>query len=180
MYPDKTLTPKEATRLCMLGTLAAGDVTYADIARSVRIFTGALLGPSLDVLASAIELLRLEGLVVFSEAESEDREKTPLHMTASGRHELVSLLKAPIRENGGEYNRLVVALKVRFLHVLEPKDRQEQIEMLLDAADAELGRLDTLDSVHGGESDLFKAWLSQERATVEARSAWLEAIQATL
>ena len=180
MYPDNTLTPKEATRLCMLGTLAHGDSTYAEVARSVRTFTGALLGPSLDLLASAIELLRLEGLVEFAEPDTDDRDETPLHITEAGRAELTSLLKAPIRENGGEYNRLIVALKIRFLHVLETEDRCEQIDELLDAADAEIGRLDSLKSEHEADSELFTAWLAHERASVDSRTKWLKKIRTSL
>lgn len=179
MYPDNTLTPKEATRLCMLGILAFGPQTYGDVARSVRAFTGALMGPSLDVMASAIELLRLEGLVDIVD-DTNDRDTTVLKISEAGKDDLIALMKSPIRENGGEHNRLIIALKIRFLHVLSSEDRREQIDNMIDAADAEIGRLSQLEQSQTGESDMFRAWVSQERASIEARSAWLEAIRAAL
>ena len=63
MYADNTLTPKEAIRLCALGTLAAGPIRYADLATSIRHFISRITGPSLDLMAESIELLRYEGLV---------------------------------------------------------------------------------------------------------------------
>ena len=58
MYADNTLTPKEAARLCALGTLADGPLTYEELARSVRHFLDRLQGPILDVMGSSIELLK--------------------------------------------------------------------------------------------------------------------------
>jgi DNA-binding PadR family transcriptional regulator len=179
VYPDNTLTPKEATRLCMLGLLAFGPQTYGDVARSVRAFTGALIGPSLDVMASAIELLRLEDLVEVVD-DTGDRDTTLLGITDAGQRELQVLMKTPIRESGSEHNRLIVALKIRFLHVLPVEERREQIETMIDAADAEIGRLSKLEETHAGESDMFRAWVSQERASIETRSAWLEAIHSAI
>jgi len=60
---------------------------------------------------------------------------------------------------------------------LKPEDRREQIDELLDAADAEIGRLDSLKSEHGADSDLFTAWLAHERASVESRTKWLAEIR---
>ena len=63
MFSDNTLTPKEAIRLCALGTLAQGHSRYSALANTVRHFVGHVLGPSLDLMGTSIELLKYEGLV---------------------------------------------------------------------------------------------------------------------
>ena len=63
MYADNTLTPKEAVRLCALGTLASGPVRYSALATSIRHFISHITGPSLEVMGTSLELLKYEGLV---------------------------------------------------------------------------------------------------------------------
>ena len=53
----------EAIRLAALGSLAGKPQRYAEVAGEVRHFVGRLIGPSLDLLGSSIELLRFEGLI---------------------------------------------------------------------------------------------------------------------
>ena len=68
MYSDSTLTPREAIRLCALGTLAgrsqatSSPMTYDELASAVRHFVSRITGPSLDLMGESIELLRFEGL----------------------------------------------------------------------------------------------------------------------
>src|SRR3546814_12947694 len=45
VYRDNTLIPSEAVRLLSLGMLAGRPMSYAELARSVRPFTGRVLGP---------------------------------------------------------------------------------------------------------------------------------------
>lgn len=63
MFSDNTLTPKEAVRLCALGAIASKPMRYSELAGSVRHFTGRIMGPSLELMGTSIELLRYEGLV---------------------------------------------------------------------------------------------------------------------
>ena len=63
MFRDKSLMPKEAIRLSALGLLSRDPMSYAALANEVRHFTTRFWGPTLDVMASSIELMRLEGLV---------------------------------------------------------------------------------------------------------------------
>ncbi|MCK5621032.1 MAG: hypothetical protein KAJ11_01985, partial [Alphaproteobacteria bacterium] len=63
MYRDNTLIPAEAVRLAALGGLADGDKSYGDLAREIRFFVARIVGPSLDLLGTSLELLRLEGLI---------------------------------------------------------------------------------------------------------------------
>ncbi len=48
MFADNTLTPKEAVRLCALGTLALGPTRYGGLANSIRHFISRITGPSLE------------------------------------------------------------------------------------------------------------------------------------
>src|ERR1700754_4992348 len=112
MYADNTLTPKEATRLCALGTLAVEPMRYSELATSVRHFIGRILGTSLDLMAPSIELLKYEGLVrpVNGKGMEDDAE---LAITDKGQVELHSLLTANLRSGATELNKLIISLKFR-------------------------------------------------------------------
>ena len=112
MYADNTLTPKEATRLCALGILADGPVAYAELASGVRHFVTHVMGPSLGVLGTSIELLKHEGLVT---PISGDKDKAVLKITDEGLSELKTLLTAKIKTAENDLNKLVIALKFRFM-----------------------------------------------------------------
>ena len=139
MYPDNTLTPKEAIRLCALGTLALGPSHYSALAGAVRHFVGRVLGPSLDLMGTSIELLKYEGLVeaMGGDGMADDAE---LIITDAGRDELHVLLTANLRTSASELNDLLTALKFRFLHLLNRDDQQAQADMLVDICDGELAR----------------------------------------
>ena len=82
MYRDNTLIPSEAVRLLALGILADGERDYGDLAGEVRRFTSHVVGPSLDLVGSPIELLKVEGLI--EPAEGGDRkEEARLRITAA-------------------------------------------------------------------------------------------------
>ena len=73
MYRDNTLVPREAVRLLALGILRTREITYSELAAEVRHFTGHMVGPSLDLVAPPIELLKVEGLVeTVGEDEGDD------------------------------------------------------------------------------------------------------------
>lgn len=176
MYADNTLTPKEATRLCALGTLATQSMSYAELAGAVRHFISHMIGPSLDVLGTSIELLKYEGLV---DAEGQD-DGAILTITDAGRDELNTLLTANVRGAANEFNNLIIALKFRFLHLLGLDEQRTQADLLLDASEIELGRLLDLRSHHSDEPGLLANWLDHEIAQVEDRIQWLEALEAEL
>ncbi len=170
MYADNTLTPKEAARLCALGTLAGGDLTYGELASSVRHFMDRVQGPSLDIMGSSIELLKYEGLV---DTLSGDGDEAVLSMTSAGRGELHSLLVADVRPGATDLNKLIVALKFRFLHLLEDKDQREQADTLIDTAETELARLADLRDHHDDEPGHLGAWLDHEIQQLQTRIDWL-------
>ena len=67
-----------------------------------------------------------------------------LAITEKGRAELKRLLKASLRGPVGEVNKLIIALKLQFLGVLELEDRLLQVEMLAETFEQELARLNDL------------------------------------
>lgn len=172
MFADNTLTPKEATRLCALGTLALTPMRYSALATAVRHFIGRVLGGSLDLMAPSIELLKYEGLVrpVSGKGMEDDAELT---ITDQGRAELHTLLTANLRSGATELNKLVVGLKFRFMHLLDPADRREQAEMLSDVCEEEIARLQDLRQSQDGDNGYLAAWLDHDIGQLEARRAWL-------
>lgn len=181
MYPDNTLTPKEATRLCALGSLAVADepLHYRALATTVRHFMDRVLGPSLDLMAPSIELLKYEGLIrpVEGQGFSDDATFT---LTEQGHDALQRLLTAQIRNQATDLNKLIIALKFRFLHFLGKQDQLTQVDMLLEYFEAELARLDDLRQFYSGNGGYLPAWLDHDVAQVENRLNWLGDFRKTI
>lgn len=170
MYTDETLTPKEAIRLCALGTLALKSRTYGGLAGDIRHFVSRMMGPSLDVLGASVELLKYEGLIA-----PEDEGDDPLFaITEAGRDELRTLLVARVRSGALELNKLIVALKFHFLHLLEDADQRTQADLLLEVCESELTRLEDLRAHHADDAGYLVQWLDHDIAQSESRLVWLE------
>lgn len=179
MYADNTLTPKEAIRLCALGTLALGPRRYASLANAVRHFTGHMLGPSLDLMGTSIELLKYEGLIDSEEGKASPDE-AELRINDAGRQELHTLLTAGLRSGAAELNKLIVALKFRFLHLLDRDDQIAQADLLVEVCENELARLDDLRHHHADDDGFVIAWLDHETGQAESRLKWLESFRDSL
>ncbi|EKE75074.1 hypothetical protein [Oceanibaculum indicum] len=181
MFRDNSLIPTEALRLAMLGFLAEGPKRYADLAATVRRFASRMAGPSLDLLAPSLELLRFEGLVAPIDGESME-DNPVLRLTDAGRAALDGLLSANMKPLVNDLNKLVVALKLRFLHLMAREDQLVQLEMLEDLYRNERARLVDLKANEEAAiiDGLLPAWLDQEIAQAEARIAWCQEIQARL
>lgn len=168
--------PKEAIRLAALGLLNRGPARYGDLANSVRHFTTRYWGPTLDVMASSIELMRLEGLV-----EVTDQGETPgdamLRLTPAGRDELLALLGAAVRVPSNDFNKLIVALKLKFLDALGPAERAEQVDALVELREAELARLTDLRVTHVGDDGHFARWLDHDITLIETDLAWFRQLR---
>jgi DNA-binding PadR family transcriptional regulator len=165
MYRDNSLIPSETVRLAALGLLSESPRGYGDLASEVRHLSARLVGPSLDLLGPSIELLKVEDL---ANADGEGL----LAITDKGRAELKRLLKAGLRGPIGEVNKLIIALKLMFLHVLDPDDRIMQIEMLAETFEQELARLNDLHGRLADRPGLLVDWLDHDMAQVEQRIAW--------
>lgn len=169
MYTDNTLTPKEAVRLCALGTLAGGPLGYSSLAESIRHFVAMVIGPSLDVMGQSIELLRYEGLIDI------DQEQETVAITESGVRALHELLEAPLRMGATELNKLVITLKFRFLHLLDAEAQRVQLDFLKDFTDNELLRLSELRRQYRNDGGSLIHWLDHDIRLTEQRLVWLNA-----
>jgi DNA-binding PadR family transcriptional regulator len=169
VYQDNSLLPREAIRLAALGILAGGPLPYARLAAEVRHFASRIAGPSPELMGTSIELLVCEGLVAH-EGEGED---APLTLTEDGREELTRLMHAGVRAPFTDVNKLILALKFRFLHLLPQADRKTQVALTAEAFETELARLVDLRGAHADDPGHLVEWLDFEIAQCESRLAWL-------
>jgi DNA-binding PadR family transcriptional regulator len=179
MYRDRSLIPSEAVRLAALGSLALEPKRYADLVAELRQFTARIAGPSLDLVGPPIELLRVEGLIEAVEGEGPAGE-APMRVTPAGRAEFVRLMGAALRPSVNDLNKLVLALKLRFLHLLGEEEQRMQAEAMVEMAEQELARLQDLERRRGGEGGLLPRWLTHEIGQAEARLAWFRALFAEM
>ena len=177
MFADNTLTPKEATRLCALGGLALSPMTYSALAMSIRHFISRVIGPTPEIMGHSIELLKYEGLV---EAVEGSGDQTLLNITDAGREEVRELLTANVRATSTALDKLIVALKFRFMHLLEPDEQCLQADMLVDVCEKELSRLEDLRRHHAGDAGYLVSWLDHDIGLLETRLAWLTDFRASL
>lgn len=182
MYRDNTLIPSETVRLLALGILACRPVSYAELAREVRHFTGRIVGPSLDLVGAPLEVLKVEGLVENEGGAEDDpeNENQLLTVTAQGRSELLRLLSANLRPQVSDLNKLIIALKMRFLHLMDPTDQRIQAELLHDICERELARLLDLREHHSREGGHLQDWLDLEIAQTQARLNWAAKLRDSL
>lgn len=175
MYRDQSLLPKEAVRLAALGCLLKdGPMSYADLALAVRHFVSRIVGPSLEMLGPSLETLRHEGLIAAANG-GKVSDNTTLTLTDDGRAEFETLLCARIRVPASDsLSRLVLALKMRFLHTLDPAKQAEQGALLTDAYESELARLEDLHRHHAGEEGHLPAWLEHQASLIRAELAWVQ------
>ncbi|MDP6787388.1 MAG: hypothetical protein QF830_09665 [Rhodospirillales bacterium] len=179
MYPDNALTPKEAIRLCALGTLAHGPLRYSALANAVRHFISRVLGPSVELMGTSIELLKYEGLVEAVDG-TDPGDDAVLALSEAGRRQLDVLITANLRSGASELNKVVMTLKFRFLHLLDTEGQRAQADLLIDVCANELARLDDLRQHHAGEPGFLVAWLDHDIDILESRIAWLEAFRKSL
>jgi DNA-binding PadR family transcriptional regulator len=172
------LLPREAVRLAALGLLAAGPSSYGALAEEVRHFASRVAGPSLELMGPSVELLRHEGLV--RPIDGAAGAAAMLALTDAGREELHALLRSAVRAPLNDVNKLVLALKFRFLHLLPPADQRTQLAMMVEACEVELARLIDLRTTHAGAPGYLTAWLDHDIATVRARLDWLTRFHATM
>ena len=177
MYRDNSLIPSEAIRLLALGILATGEASYAQLAGEVRHFVSHISGPSLDLVAPPLELLKVEGLVESTGGEGENEV---LSLSAAGRTELERLLSANVRAPVNDINKLIIALKMRFLHLLDPAEQRLQAEALAELSERELARLTELRAHHARSAGHLASWLDQDIDQVAKRLDWFRVLLARL
>jgi DNA-binding PadR family transcriptional regulator len=169
MYRDNSLVPSETVRLAALGLLTEGPKSYAELANEVRHLSARLVAPSLDLLGPSIELLKVEELTAPA---SDDL----LSITAKGLSELKRLMRASVRGPIGEVNKLIIALKLRFLGVLDREEQLIQVEMLAEIFEQELARLKDLRAHLAGRKGLLLDWVDHDIAQLGERIAWFQGL----
>ncbi len=170
MFKDNSLIPAEAVRLAALGLLAEAPRRYGDLAGEIRHFTSRVVGPSLDLMGTSLELLRYEGLIEAVDGQGMSGNAV-LRLTPQGAEALPGLLKAQLRAPSSDMNRLVLLLKLRFLHHLPEAERQGQLALMAESLESERIRLDELR--HHSAPGLFRDWLEHDIALTDDRIAWL-------
>ncbi len=185
MYRDNTLIPSEAIRLLALGILATRECPYAELAHEVRHFVGHVVGPSLDLVGAPIEVLKVEGLIeeLQTKAAGPDPDPDPappLRITEAGREELSRLLASNVRAPVSDINKLIITLKMRFLHLLDPADRRLQAEIMIEMCERQLARLTGLRGRHGDAPGHLPSWLDHEIDQTRERLGWFRNLQAGL
>jgi DNA-binding PadR family transcriptional regulator len=173
MFRDNSLIPSEAVRLAALGFLAEAPRRYGELAASIRHFTSCIAGPSLELMGTSLELLRYEGLATADDNVA--AENGMLEITDAGHASLRALLKARLRAPLGDYNRLTLFLKLRFLHLLPAGERREQMTRIAESLEGELARLKELRRSEDAAPLAFLEWLDQELAVLDARLQSLHA-----
>lgn len=161
MFKDHTLLPVEAVRLAALGLLAERPRHYGELATEIRRFTELAVGPSLELMSPPIELLRHEGLAAA--------HGDVFTLTAAGEAALRTLLQAPLRAPSNDASRLVLLLKLRFLHHLGAAEQEAQRRQIADSLGSERDRLDELRRLHAETAPLLSDWLARDIADLEAR-----------
>ena len=158
--------------MAALGALIEQDRRYADIASEIHQFTARIVGPSLNFLGTSIEVLRLEGLIETVGGDADEHDAEWLRLTGTGRRAFKEYLQASIRLGDSDFNRLVIALKLRFITVLEAEERLEQLEGLKSLYERECARLDDLARQEAWSCGLLPDWLAFERDVASQRITW--------
>lgn len=171
MFRDRSLVPAEAVRLLALGALIERDRRYGELATEIRFFTQRIVGPSLDLLGSSLELLRIEGLADTVEHHAEE-EKTLLRITPQGRALFQELMSAQLRAPVNDVGRLVLLLKLRFLKLLPPDFQEDQLDLLCDVVRTERARAADLAKEYGDSA--IAEWIQFDVALSDRRLEWLE------
>ena len=164
MYRDNTLIPTEAIRLAALGRLMEGSTYYSELADEVRRFVGSMLAPS-------FELIRFEGLTRSGPVPIDGKEAN-IEITEEGKQIFHTLMTSNVRAPVNDVSKLVIALKIRFLYLLDNSDRLNQISMLSNIYESELTRLEQLRASH--LKGRFADWINLEIVQLQARLTWFQ------
>lgn len=171
MYRDRSLTPTEAVRLAALGGLMERPRRYGELAEEIRFFTARVVGPSLDLLGSSLELLLIEGLA--EETGGGAAEAREIAVTDAGRRAFHQLMDAVVRAPLNDVSRLVLLLKLRFVVLLDPETQEDQLDMIADLVRTQRARYAELAAEYADRP--MAEWLAFDIEQADKRLAWLEA-----
>ena len=100
---------------------------------------------------------------------------TILQITPAGLEAFRILMTSNVRTPVNEVSKLVIALKMRFLHLLSEEDSRDQADMLAEMCETELARLNELRGCYSKEP--LAQWLDLEVAQLQQRLDWFETLQ---
>ena len=129
--------------MAALGALIERERSYDDIANEVRSFISRIVGPSLELMGTSIELLKLEGLIETVN-DNDKGDSSLLQLSPAGLQELKEYLRSNLKSGGSELNKLVIALKLRFIDILDDNERRDQLLAIRDMYHNEKRRLEDL------------------------------------
>ena len=129
--------------MAALGALIERARSYDDIANEVRSFISRIVGPSLELMGTSIELLKLEGLIETVN-DNDKGDSSLLQLSPAGLQELKEYLRSNLKSGGSELNKLVIALKLRFIDILDDDERRDQLLAIRDMYHNEKRRLEDL------------------------------------
>ncbi|MBP5856818.1 hypothetical protein KAJ83_07345 [Marivibrio halodurans] len=173
MYRDRSLVPTEAVRLAALGGLMEGGRHYDALADEIRFFTARVVGPSLDLLGSSLELLLIEGLAEETGGAGSGSPSREIAITDAGCRTFHQLMAAAVRAPLNDISRLVLLLKLRFLPLQDAETQEEQLDMIADLVRTERARIAELATEY--ETRPMAEWLAFDIEQADRRLAWLEA-----
>jgi len=171
MFRDRSLVPAEAVRLLALGALIERNRRYDELATEIRFFTQRIVGPSLDLLGSSLELLRIEGLADESAGTVKDGGQI-LSITENGRSVFLALMDSQLRAPINDVGRFVLLLKLRFLEHLPAEQQEDQLDLIGDVIQTERARAEDLLKEYGDGP--MADWLRIEVETLNARFEWVQ------
>ena len=167
MFRDRSLIPAEAIRLMALGLLAEQERTYGDLAAEIRYFTSSVVGPSLDLMGSSIELLRYQGLIEPVDGQGM-ADNAVMRIKPEGRTALMELLEARLGQGQGDINRLTLQLKLRFLALLPEAAQQDQRALIVATIEREVTQLEDVRRRHTSAPAVFRDWIDRDIQALEA------------
>jgi hypothetical protein len=85
-------------------------------------------------------------------------------------------VRAPV----SDINKLIITLKMRFLHLLEPAERRLQAEIMTEMCERQLVRLTELRAYHDAAPGHLAGWLDHEIDQTRERLAWFQNLHAGL
>jgi len=172
VFRDKPLIPAEAIKLAALGFLADGPHRYGDLAAQIRQFTGRIAAPSLDLMGTSLEGLIVEGLAIASEGKGM-ADNARLSLTPAGHAALTSLLQTRLKAPLGDFMRLALLLKLRFLHHLGSSERETQMAHIAEIVGDEISRLNELRRSEADAPQPYLDWLDADIAQLQGKLARL-------
>ena len=92
----------------------------------------------------------------------------------------INLLMAQVRPGATDLNKLIVALKFRFMYLLPLNDQRAQTGILIDTTETELARLDDLRQNHLPDIGHIISWIDFEIKVLTQRIEWLNKFKGNL